>query len=98
MRTLKLFVWFLVDLVGFRFTIEKYLPLATDFFLMVDELGRVLREGVKMLRDGEITAEERAVLAQTLELYRVTLDDVLVGIIEHLQEEDDVEELVDSNP
>ena len=95
MKVLKMIGWFFIDLVGFRRVVEKYLPTALDIFLTMDALAEVIKHGVKAMRDGKMDKEERLNLAAHLELYRVVMDDVLVDIIEHLQEDDDAEELTD---
>ena len=87
--------WFFIDLVGFRRVVEKYLPMALDIFLTMDAIADVVTHGVKAMRDGKLDKEERLNLAAHLELYRVVMDDALVDIIEHLQEDNDAEELTD---
>ena len=95
MRVLKMIGWFFIDLVGFRRVVEKYLPTALDIFLTMDALAEVIKHGVKAMRDGKMDKEERLNLAAHLELYRVVMDDALIDIIEHLQEDYDAEELTD---
>ena len=95
MKVLKMIGWFFIDLVGFRRVVEKYLPTALDIFLTMDALAEVIKHGVKAMRDGKMDKEERLNLAAHLELYRVVMDDALIDIIEHLQEDDDAEELTD---
>jgi hypothetical protein len=95
MKVLKMIGWFFIDLVGFRRVVEKYLPMALDIFLTMDAIADVVTHGVKAMRDGKLDKEERLNLAAHLELYRVVMDDVLVDIIEHLQEDNDAEELTD---
>ena len=95
MKFLKMIGLFFIDLVGFRRVVEKYLPMALDIFLTMDAIADVVTHGVKAMRDGKLDKEERLNLAAHLELYRVVMDDVLVDIIEHLQEDNDAEELTD---
>ena len=95
MKVLKMIGWFFIDLVGFRRVVEKYLPMALDIFLTMDAIADVVTHGVKAMRDGKLDKEERLNLAAHLELYRVVMDDALVDIIEHLQEDNDAEELTD---
>ena len=95
MRVLKMIGWFFIDLVGFRRVVEKYLPTALDIFLTMDALAEVIKHGVKAMRDGKMDKEDRLNLAAHLELYRVVMDDALIDIIEHLQEDYDAEELTD---
>ena len=95
MKVLKMIGWFFIDLVGFRRVVEKYLPMALDIFLTMDAIADVVTHGVKAMRDGKLDKEERLNLAAHLELYRIVMDDALVDIIEHLQEDNDAEELTD---
>ena len=95
MKVLKMIGWFFIDLVGFRHALEEYLPTALDIFLTMDALAEVIKHGVKAMRDGKMDKEERLNLAAHLELYRVVMDDALIDIIEHLQEDTDAEELTD---
>jgi len=95
MKVLKMIGWFFIDLVGFRRVVEKYLPTALDIFLTMDAIADVVKHGVKAMRDGKLDKEERLNLAAHLELYRIVMDDALVDIIEHLQEDNDAEELTD---
>jgi len=95
MKVLKMIGWFFIDLVGFRHVVEKYLPTALDIFLTMDALAEVIKHGAKAMRDGKMDKEERLNLAAHLELYRVVMDDALIDIIEHLQEDNDAEELTD---
>ena len=95
MKVLKMIGWFFIDLVGFRGVVEKYLPTALDIFLTMDAIADVVKHGVKAMRDGKLDKEERLNLAAHLELYRIVMDDALVDIIEHLQEDNDAEELTD---
>ena len=97
MNVLKIAIWFFIDLIGFRHTVEKYFPTALDIFLTMDAIAEVINHGVKAMRDGKLDKEERLKLAAHLELYRAVMDDTLVDIIEHLQEDDDAEELTDLN-
>ena len=91
MNVLKIVIWFFIDLLGFRHTVEKYFPTALDIFLTMDAIADVINHGVKAMRDGKLDKEER------LKLYRAVMDDTLVDIIEHLQEDNDAEDLTDLN-
>ena len=95
MKVLIMIGWFFIDLVGVRHVVEEYLPTALDIFLTMDALAEVIKHGVKAMRDGKMDKEERLNLAAHLELYRVVMDYALVDIIEHLQEDNDAEELTD---
>jgi len=95
MKVFKIGLWWLMDIFGFRRVVEKYLPVASAFFLTIDGLHDIIKECVKSMRDGTMTAEERLSLARSLELYRVVVDDTLINIIECLREDEYVEESTD---
>ena len=86
---MKKVIRFIIKLMWSNSPVEKYLPTAVGFFLTLDELTNVINQGVKAMKDGKLDKEERLILGSALELYRVALDDSLVAIIEHLQEEND---------